>query len=83
MSIVSPFHDMCVAGCLASAALGVSAKKEAAEPAEAADFAPCPLRADTPAPQAAPAHPRWRRIADALFDLVSGPTMPHRDANRA
>jgi hypothetical protein len=83
MSIVSPFHDMCVAGCLASAALSVSAKLEAADPAEAVEFAPCALHADAPAPQSAPSPARWRRIIDALVNLVSGPTMPHGDAKRA
>jgi len=83
MSIVSPFHDACVAGCVANASLHPSAKREAPTHREAASFTPAPMRAEASAPQAAPCRARWRRLFDALLGLVSGPTLPHGDANRA
>jgi len=63
MSIVSPFHDACVAGCVANASLHPSAKREAPTHREAASFTPAPMRAEASAPQAAPCRARWRRIA--------------------
>ena len=77
MSIVSPFHDICVAGCLANASLAGAAKKEAPAPFSEAPFAPSSTDAQT----LAQAAPRRRRAFDALLNLVSGPTMP-ADANR-
>ncbi len=82
MSIVSPFHDASVAGCLANASLTASAKTQAPGKCEAAPFAPSPMRAEAPA-QAAPCRAQRRRLFDALFSLVSGPTMPRGDENRA
>jgi hypothetical protein len=76
MSIVSPFHDACAAGCLANASLNASAKPDAPANREAASFAPSPIRPATPAPQVSPRHARWRRLATALVSLVSGPTLP-------
>lgn len=74
MSIVSPFHDAGVAGCVANASLYAPAKTQAPAPCEAA-FAPSSLCAQTQ-PQAAPR--RRRRLFEAMFSLVSGPTMPNR-----
>ena len=71
MSLVSPFQDASIAGCLASAALGAPPKPA---PGEAATFACASRRAEAPVPQAPPR--RARRVLDALFSLVSGPTMP-------
>ena len=76
MSIVSPFHDACIAGCLASASLAASAKKEPPAPRQDAAFAPSSLCAETPS-QAAPQPTQRRRLFAAMVSLVSGPTMPH------
>jgi hypothetical protein len=74
MSIVSPFHDACVAGCLANASLTGSAKKEAPAPRQDAAFAPSSL-CETPV-QAATRTTGRRRLFEAVFSLISGPTMP-------
>ncbi|HXT09257.1 MAG TPA: hypothetical protein VN715_20255 [Roseiarcus sp.] len=83
MSIVSPFHDVCIAGCAANAALNAAAKTPTPTHSEAASFAASPMRAEAAPPQVAPRRRGWRRIAAALFSLVSGPTMPHGGVNRA
>jgi hypothetical protein len=77
MSIVSPFHDASSAGCLANASLNASAKTDATDQRVGARFTPCAMHAADAAPQPAPCRASWRRVARALFDLVSGPTMPH------
>lgn len=77
MSIVSPFHDASVAGCLANASLSASAKPEARAYRDAA-FTPAPMRAEAPATQVSACRTRTRRLFDALFSLVSGPAPPNR-----
>ena len=83
MSMVSPFHDVCVAGCLANVALSAAAKTQAPTHGEIASFAASPMRAEAAPPQVAPRRAGWRRLAAAVFSLVSGPAMPHGGVNRA
>jgi hypothetical protein len=74
MNVFSPFYDVSAAGSMAATVCAREARDQApARPP--APFAAAP-RASCPAPAAAACRKAgWRRLADALFDLVSGPRL--------
>jgi len=82
MNAFMPFYDVSAAGSMA-ASLCTRAPMEtkAVEPAPfaAAPRSPCAALVAAPCKKAA----GWRRLADAAFDLVSGPTLtPSATARR-
>jgi len=82
MNAFTPFYDAAGAGSMAEALCArAPLETRAAEPAPfaTAPRTPCAALVAAPCKKAA----GWRRIADAVFDLVSGPTLtPSATARR-
>jgi hypothetical protein len=81
MNAFTPFYDVSGAGSMAATLCArASQGTQAVEPAPfaASPRPPCPALPAAPRKKAA----RWRRLADAAFDLVSGPTLTPSAARR-
>ncbi len=71
MSAFSPIYDVSAAGCVANATLCAPAPKDGADGPASIDFPPA--NAAMAAPKAAARG--WRRLIEALLNLISGPTL--------
>jgi hypothetical protein len=81
MNAFMPFYDVSSAGSMAATLCSRAPQEtQAFEPAPfvATPRAPCPALPAAPCKKAA----GWRRLADAAFDLVSGPTLTPSPAAR-
>ena len=74
MNAFTPFYDVSAAGSMVATVCAREAKDRAPAqeppPFAAAPKSPCPAPLAAVCRRAA-----WRRLADALFDLVSGPRL--------
>jgi hypothetical protein len=81
MNAFSPFYDVSAAGSMAATVCARDVREPASmrEPAPfaAAPRAPCPALSIAACRKAG-----WRRLAEALVDLVSGPRLPPSVAPR-
>ncbi len=82
MSAFSPFYDVSAAGSMAATVCAREAREQA-PPEAPPPFAATPQGSCAGLPEAMCRKTGWRRLAGALFDLVSGPRpLPFATASR-